>query len=362
MGKMSQPFVSVAMVVCNVDRFLAEAIESVLGQTFRDFEFIIVDFGSTDNSKSIISRYAASDSRVKFQEIRQCGLAEARNAACFLAQGKYIAIMDADDVSIPERLALQVEFMEDHPEVGLLGGTVEWIDSLGRPLRKMPLPLKDCDIQSALLCYSAFWQPSAFMRRDAFVLAGGYRAPFAAAEDYDLWLRIAEYFQVANLEEVVVKYRIHPYQLSLRKRKIQTTCSLAAQAAATFRRNGSPDPLDGVGEITPALLTKLGVSVTKQEAAFASDCTWWIRNVFAAEQNELALKSAVEMLSYDWQYPERRQIADIYLFVARLYWRQRSFLKSLFALIQAMATRPVVAGRPLRLFFRWLRPRTVAGG
>ena len=100
---MNEPVVSVAMVVCNVERFLAEAIESILAQTYRDFEFVIVDFGSTDRSKEIIAGYAAKDSRVKLHEIPHCGLAEARNAGCFLAQGQYIAIMDADDVSLPER-------------------------------------------------------------------------------------------------------------------------------------------------------------------------------------------------------------------------------------------------------------------
>src|ERR1700675_5081879 len=108
---MSQPLVSVAMVECNVDRFLTQAIESILGQTFQDFDFIIVDFGSTDSSKSIISGYTASDSRVKFHEIPHCGLAEARNVACSLAQGKYIAVMDADDMSVPDRLAWEIDFM-----------------------------------------------------------------------------------------------------------------------------------------------------------------------------------------------------------------------------------------------------------
>jgi glycosyltransferase involved in cell wall biosynthesis len=348
------------MIVCNVDRFLAEAIDSVLGQTFRDFEFIILDFGSTDNSKVIVSRYAVSDSRIKFREIPHCGLAEARNAACSLAQGRYIAIMDADDVSLPGRLAREVDFMEAHPEVGVVGGAVEWIDATGRPLRKMPRPIGDRDIRSALLRYSPLWQPSVLMRRNAFVLAGGYRAPFAAAEDYDLWLRIAERFQIANLEEVVLRYRIHPYQVSLRKRRAQTMCSLAAQTAATSRRNGTPDPFVGVGEMTSTLLAELGVTEAEQEIAFASDSTWWIRSVLAAGQDELALQSALEMLSYDWRYPERRQLSDTHLIVARLYWRQRKFLKSLFAATQAVTARPVVAGRPLKLLLRWLRTRKVA--
>jgi glycosyltransferase involved in cell wall biosynthesis len=113
---MQNPLISVVMVVCNADRFLAEAIESILSQTFSEFEFIIVDFGSTDKSRSIISSYATRDRRVKFHTMSNCALPEARNAGCFLAQGQYIAIMDADDVSVRDRLKWEFEFMEEHPE------------------------------------------------------------------------------------------------------------------------------------------------------------------------------------------------------------------------------------------------------
>src|SRR5271166_4018135 len=106
---MSNPLVSVVMVVCNVDRFLAESIESILGQTFREFEFIIVDFGSTDESRAIISQYQDNDNRLRLHTIPHCGLAEARNVSCSLARGRYIAIMDADDVSVHERLMWQIE-------------------------------------------------------------------------------------------------------------------------------------------------------------------------------------------------------------------------------------------------------------
>jgi len=357
---MNEPLVSVVMVVCNVDRFLAESIESILGQTFKDFEFIIVDFGSTDKSKAIAASYAAKDSRIKLHDVPTCSLPEARNAGCFLARGEYIAIMDADDVSLPNRLLWQVEFMEKHREVGVLGGAVEWMDAAGKPLRKMAHPLRNAEIQSALLRYSALWQPSVLVRRDAFVSAGGYRPAFVVSHDYDLWLRIADRFQMANLEQVVLNYRIHPYQVSLRKRRQQSICGLAAQAAAIARRNGSPDPLDGAKEITPAVLVGLGVTETKLQATLASESRWWIRSVFAAGQDELALESAVEMLRCDWQYAERRHIADVQLLVARLYWRQKRFLRSLLAAGRAVMTRPILVGRPLNSALRWLTNKAMS--
>jgi len=349
---MNKPLVSVVMVVCNVDRFLAESIESILGQTFTEFEFIIVDFGSTDKSKAIASDYAAKDGRIRLHGIPNCSLPEARNAGCSLAQGEYIAIMDADDVSLPDRLLWQVEFMEKHPEVGVLGGAVEWINAAGRPLRKMPHPLRDPEIQSVLLRYPALWQPSVLIRRVAFISAGGYRPAFVVAHDYDLWLRIAERFQIANLEQVVLKYRIHPYQVSLRKRRQQSICGVAARAAAMARRNGKPDPLNGAEEITPMVLAGLGVTEAKLQATLASDCRWWIRSVFAAGEDELALKSAVEMLRYDWHYAERLQVADVQLIVARLYWRQKRFLSSFLAASRALLTRPILAAHTLKSTLR----------
>jgi glycosyltransferase involved in cell wall biosynthesis len=235
---MNTPTVSVVMVVCNVDRFLAESIKSILGQSLREFEFIIVDFGSTDKSRAIISEYEAKDDRIKFQTVPHCGLAEARNASCSFARGRYVAIMDADDVSAPQRLAWQVEFLEQYPEVSVLGGAAEWIDKNGRALATFGNPIWDREIRAALLEFCPLWQPSVLMRREAFVDVGGYRPPFAPAEDYDLWLRMSEHFQLGNLKQVVLKYRIHPHQVSIRKQKQQTLGRLAALASASLRKMG----------------------------------------------------------------------------------------------------------------------------
>jgi hypothetical protein len=349
---MSRPLVSVTMVVCNVDRFLAEAIESVLAQTFRDFEFIIVDFGSNDSSKSITSKYAAIDSRIRFQEIPHCGLAEARNAACALAQGKYIAIMDADDVSVPERLSWQVDFMEAHPRVGAVGGAVEWIDAAGRALTVFGNPTQNREIQLALNDRCPLWQPTALMRRDAFVSVGRYRAPFAPAEDYDLWLRIAERFQLANLEPVVLKYRIHPQQVSLQKRTQQTLGMLAAQESALLRRNGLPDSLDAISEITPEVLAALGVSKARVQSEAVSYTSHWIRSMCLAGEHTTALKAAIEALRCNLDHVERWRVADLRLMVARLQWKQGRPLSSGLSALQAVLTRPAMLARPLKPLLR----------
>jgi len=345
---MNTPFISVVMVICNVERFLAESIESILGQTFENFEFIIVDFGSTDNSKTIASSYGARDGRIRFHEIPHCGLPEARNVGCLLAQGRYIAIMDSDDVSAPDRLMSEVEFMEAHPEVGLLGGATEWIDAAGKSLRIDRFPTADHEVRQDFAFRCPFCQPTVLIRREAFIRAGGYRAVFPQAEDYDLWLRIAEHFQCANLEKVVLKYRIHPYQISMRRRNQQTLCILAAQASASGRRNGNPDPLNSVKEISPATLVILGITEAAQQRTLAAECRQWIRHMCWAGEYTAALEAAMELLHADWKYVERWQIADLYLTIAGLYWRQKKLLKSLFALGRAVATRPMVVGRPLK--------------
>ena len=361
---MSEPVVSVVLVVCNVERFLSEAIESILGQTFREFEFIIVDFGSTDKSKEIVSSYAAKDSRVRLHEIPHCGLAEARNAGCFLARGKYIAIVDADDVSLPDRLMWEVEFLEKHPEVGVVGGAVNWIDAAGTPMTNFVPPpgvtlrpvTGNDEIQSALIKYNPFWQPSVLIRKDAFVLVGGYRPAFAPTEDYDLWLRIAEHFEMANLKQVVLNYRIHPYQVSIRRRKQQTLGTLAAVASATARRSGNPDPLNPVKEVTPEVLVGLGISEARQQSALANEYRGWIHSLCGAGEWSGALNAAIEMLqSSDWKHIERRTMADMRLEVAGLYWKNRRFLKGIITAGHAVITRPRVAGRPLRSLSRRVR-------
>jgi glycosyltransferase involved in cell wall biosynthesis len=353
---MNKPLVSVVMVVCDMERFLAEAIESILAQTFRDFEFVIVDYGSTDRSKFIISSFAAKDKRIKLHEIPNCGLPEARNAGCFLAQGKYIAIIDADNVALPERLKWEVEFMEKHPEVGVVGGGMESIDARGAslpnsalPYGASPRPVENSELQSALLSQNAIWQNSVLMRKEAFTLVGGYRTLFLQAEDYDLWLRIAERFEMANLKQAVFKLRYHPHQLSVRKRTQQTLCYLAARAAAGCRKTGQADLLDSTKEITPAVLVGLGVSYAEQQLALSNAYRGQIHCMCALGEWSGALNLAIEMLrSSDWKYVERRVIANMRLEAAHVYWKNNRFLKSIFTAGHAVMTRPLLVGRPVK--------------
>jgi hypothetical protein len=356
MQSTNPPLVSVVMVICNVERFLVEAIESILGQTFRDFEFIILDYGSTDKSKDIVLSYAAKDNRIKLSTIPPCTYIEAKIAACSIAQCRYIAVQDADDNSFPDRLLWEVEFMEKNPAVGVTGGAADWINADGKFLEVFEPPTGDEEIRAALPTRSPFVHSSVLMRRETFAQVGGYRRVFPYAEDYDLFLRMSEHLACANLKQVVVQYRIHPHQLSLRTRRQQTIAKLAAQAAASARRTRDVDPLDSVKEISQSLLLELGVSNARLQAELFFEYRNWIRNTFKAGEYSVALKTAVEVLESDWEDIDRGQIADLRLTVARLFWKQKRFFKSFVAACHAVITRPMIAGELFGSLLRRVGP------
>jgi glycosyltransferase involved in cell wall biosynthesis len=338
----NSPLVSVVMIACNVERFLSEAIESVLAQTFRDFEFIVLDYGSTDTSKDIVSAYAAKDSRVKLHTAPPCTYIEAKIIACSLARGRYIAIQDADDNSLPNRLSWEVEFMEKNPDVAVVGSAADWINSAGKFLLTSRPPTSHEGIRRALLTSSPFVHTSVLMRRDIYTQVGGYRRALLYAEDFDLFARMSERFPCANLNHVAVQYRIHGRQLSLVTRRQQVVAKLAAGAAATARQAQHVDPLDSIPEISESFLPALGVSPAQFQAALFWSYQDWVYNMFLAGEYSVALKTALEVLASDWEGVDRKQIADLRLMVGRLLWKQRQFVPSLVSASRAVVAKPTL--------------------
>jgi glycosyltransferase involved in cell wall biosynthesis len=357
MTKTDQPIVSVVLVIRNVERYLAEAIESILHQTFHDFEFIIVDFGSTDKSKEIAGGFAAKDERIKLSEIPPCSYIEAKVAACSLPKGRYIAIQDADDLSLPDRLETEVGFLESHPKVGLLGGAVQWIDSQGKRLETpADYPTENREIRAELRTRNPFWHPTVLMLKEAFDRVGGYRRVFVQSDDYDLWLRISEHYECANLKQKVLNYRIHPSQLSFRCRKDQILCALAAQGAAALRREGKPDPLNGAKEITPALLAEMGVSEYVQKKELASGYCGYIKHMFEAGGYAAVPEATAEMIqACEGSKINPRLIADMHILSAKAYWKQSKPISGLHSVAKAVRARPRILGRPVRALLDRLR-------
>lgn len=250
---MPAPRVSFLMAVYDGETYLDEAIQSVLNQTFRDFEFIVINDGSTDGTAKIIERYRQGDGRIRAYEQPKRGLVVALNRGLGLARGEYVARMDADDISVPKRVAAQVAFMDAHPEVGICG---TWIETIGTPhgdVRRYPTD--DATIRSWLLFESVLAHPSIVMRRALLMKIGlFYDAGYVHAEDYDLWVRAAHHTALANIPEVLLRYRLHPHQV------VQKHDAMKLASARLVRL---------------AQLERLGIRPTKEELALHQALSTW---------------------------------------------------------------------------------------
>jgi glycosyltransferase involved in cell wall biosynthesis len=208
------PAVSVLMPVYNGERYLATAIESILNQTFADFEFIIVDDGSTDGTAAILADYQQRDERIQVYRQENQGIVASLNRGLELAQGKYIARMDSDDVSLPERLAKQVDFLEAHPDIGVLGTWVKIMDSSGSTSDTWQFPAQH-GVLGWCLCFTCpIMHPTVMMRRQIVEQAGGYSSDMVHAEDYDLWRRLSGVTRLSNLPDVLLQLRLHEANVS----------------------------------------------------------------------------------------------------------------------------------------------------
>lgn len=209
------PKISVIMAAYNVKRYIGEAIESILHQTFKDFEFIIIDDCSIDNTWEIIQKYAKNDNRIiPFKNKENLKLSETLNKGIAIAKGKYIARMDADDISVEDRLQKQFDYMERNPEVGILGGTMEIKDTNNRIIGKRKYNLTDRQIRKKIYRYSPFCHPLVMIRKSTLDQIGGYDVKWNPAEDYDLYFRIGKYCRFANLEDLLLKYRVIPMSMT----------------------------------------------------------------------------------------------------------------------------------------------------
>ncbi len=245
--------ISVVMSVYNGERYLALAIESILKQTFTDFEFIIVDDGSTDRSLKIIRKYEKKDSRIRVLIQENQGLAAALNNGAALARGKYIARMDDDDISLPQRLALQYEFMESHPEVSASGGSVILINKWGDEYNQWtpeidPSKIDDNHIKSGA---TSLFHPSTIIRKTSLAEVNWYSTDLRYAQDLDLWLKLGERGILTNLPDALIKYRFHNNIATCRHQQEQNDCALLAVTRARQRR--------GITDASPISVSKVVV-------------------------------------------------------------------------------------------------------
>lgn len=208
---MSAPAISVILPVFNGARFLHGALDSVLSQTFSDFEIVAVDDGSTDRSVEILAEFAAHDSRIRVISRPNTGIVGALADGCSASRGEYLARMDADDICMPARFACQIAYLRSHSDRVAVGGAVVFTDPAARPLLRSQLASDHEAIADQLLAGNggALVHPAVMFRRSAVVAAGGYCEEFRHVEDLDLFLRLLDHGRLANLPETVLHYRQH---------------------------------------------------------------------------------------------------------------------------------------------------------
>jgi len=213
------PRVTVLMSTYNGEKYLRESIESVLNQTFSDFEFLIIDDGSTDKSRNIILDY--DDSRIKYLENKvNLGLTKSLNKGLKLTKGKYIARQDADDVSLPRRLHKQILFMENHSKVGICGSWIKTFSNEDQSIGKTPLDHNKIICQ--LIFETAIYHPTVIMRKNAIINNKlFYDETFTYSQDYLLWVLCSQHFHLANIGQVLVNCRKHDNQINALNKESQ---------------------------------------------------------------------------------------------------------------------------------------------
>lgn len=230
------PKISVIMGVKNGERFLRESVESILVQTFNDFEFIIVDDGSTDATSEILKEYVARDPRVKIiTNVQNLGLTKSLNIGVRAARGEYIARMDADDISLPERFEKQVKFLDEHPDHALVGSWAEVIDEKGNKIGKFEYPTEDAELKKILIKINPFIHASIMMRRNALGQIGLYDEAWRYGQDYELYFRLASVAKIANLPEFLLKHRVDADSITRKNNKEQAKLALRARLHAIKR-------------------------------------------------------------------------------------------------------------------------------
>lgn len=236
------PLVSVIMPVYNAEKYVGLAIDSILKQTYTDFEFLIFNDGSSDNTRQVIESF--QDPRIKFHDsTTNSGYVTHLNRGIELATGKYIARMDADDISLPERFELQVNFLENHPEVGLCGAWILQFEGNDEPDKRVMYryPADHDEICVALLRHNSFAHPVVMMRRNILIENGlRYDPDYMPSEDARLWVTLKNYTQLHNIQKVLLRYRKHNNQISTEKHELR-------------RRNTTRIKIELIEEITGPL-------------------------------------------------------------------------------------------------------------
>jgi len=239
--------VSVVIPVHNGEKYLAQAIESVLAQTYRDFELLIVDDGSTDGSRAVMDCYARRNDRIRILSQANRGVSAAGNLGFEEARGAWVARLDADDIFLPDKLQRQIAFIRQHPDVRIVGTLGYFINCAGRLIGFVstdgPFTRAQFEKMAGRGEPVFFVHSSTLMHRQTVLALGGYREQFVQAEDVDLWLRMAEKGHLLlKMPEPLLLYRLHGESLTMKRNAEQKRCHRWVMACADARSRGAGEP------------------------------------------------------------------------------------------------------------------------
>lgn len=237
----SDPQVTVLLPVRNGERWIGETLESLRFQTVSNFEVLVVDDGSDDGTHDVLERMRSDDSRIVPIYRRRLGLVPALNEGLRAARASLIARIDADDIALPERLERQLATFERDSGLVLLGAWASKIDEEGKVIGELRPQVDHVRLQQELPARNPFIHSSVMFRASVARECGGYRSFFEAAEDYDLWLRLAERGKIAMLPEILMKYRVHQENVTAKKAVRQLFSTRLAIKSAARRRSGAQD-------------------------------------------------------------------------------------------------------------------------
>jgi glycosyltransferase involved in cell wall biosynthesis len=249
----SAPHLSVVMCAYNEELYIRQAIDSILAQTFTDFELIIVDDASTDQTQSIIKDYS-DDRIILLINNDNMGPYRSVNKGIERAQGELLARHDADDISLPDRFEFQIEILSNQPDVGLVSTDFQYIDKTGSLIESVSLPPDHKSLANRLTKGNIFSQGALMFRKHIFNQLGGYREDFPVSQDYDLWLRFSEVTNLINIQKYLYLMRFHCRSISRNKRALQLACKDFAWTQALKRRSGeneNPVPPDVLSAFPP---------------------------------------------------------------------------------------------------------------
>jgi glycosyltransferase involved in cell wall biosynthesis len=236
----SDPHVSVVLAVFNGSAYIVEAVNSILVQTYQDFELLVIDDGSTDNTRTLLTPLVASDGRLKVLAEPHRGLVESLNHGLSMARGSLIARMDADDIALPERFAAQVAYLNANPDCVAVGTSILKVNADGQTAAKNSTPSRLTQPTFAPLAFppqiGGVAHPTAMIRTSAIAQVGGYRPYYYNAEDRDLWARLWTVGRLHQLAEVGLRYRVHVGSVTRQQRGEQLLSHMLADMGAVARR------------------------------------------------------------------------------------------------------------------------------